>query len=100
MFLVVHAANLHRTISRVNINPLFFHKNLKPPDSICIRQRVAQIIVDLAERGCPSRSTFDNPKIHGISRAHLAILAAAGDRHPRSNPFGQCARDRRLPRTF
>jgi hypothetical protein len=40
--------------------------------------RVAQIILEPAERGCPSRSTFDNPKTRGISCAHLAILPAAG----------------------
>jgi hypothetical protein len=28
--------------------------------------------------GCPSRSTFDNPKTRGISRAHSATRAAAG----------------------
>src|ERR1017187_10428250 len=40
--------------------------------------RVAQIILETAERGCLSRSTFDNPKTRGISCAHLAILAVAG----------------------
>src|ERR1035437_2134462 len=40
--------------------------------------RVAQIILKTAERGCLSRSTFDNPKNRGISCAHLAIRAAAG----------------------
>src|ERR1035437_4368674 len=40
--------------------------------------RVAQIILETAERGCLSRSTFDNPKTRGISCAHLAIRAAAG----------------------
>jgi hypothetical protein len=38
----------------------------------------AQIILEPAERGCLSRSTFDSPKTLGISRVHLAILAAAG----------------------
>jgi hypothetical protein len=40
--------------------------------------RVAQIILETAERGCLSRSTFDNPKTRGISCTHLAILVAAG----------------------
>jgi hypothetical protein len=39
---------------------------------------VAQISLETAERGCLSRSTFDNPKTRGISCAHMAILAAAG----------------------
>jgi len=34
--------------------------------------------LELAERGCPSRSTFDNYNNPGIGCAHLAILAAAG----------------------
>jgi hypothetical protein len=34
--------------------------------------------LELAERGCPSRSTFDNYHNPGIGCAHLAILAAAG----------------------
>jgi hypothetical protein len=40
--------------------------------------RVAKIILETAERGCPSRSTFDKPTARGISRAHSAIRAAAG----------------------
>jgi hypothetical protein len=34
--------------------------------------------LETAERGCLSRSTFDNPKTRGISCAHSAIQAAAG----------------------
>jgi len=54
------------------------------PEGILRRQssfaegRVAQIILETAERGCLSRNTFDNPKTRGISCAHLAIRAAAG----------------------
>jgi hypothetical protein len=49
---------------------------LKAP--VFAKGRVAQIILETAERGCLSRSTFDNPKTRGISCAHLAIRAAAG----------------------
>ena len=35
--------------------------------------RVAQNILETAERGCLSRSMFDKPKTRGISCAHSAI---------------------------
>jgi hypothetical protein len=43
-----------------------------------IRGRVAQIILEMAERGCPSCGTFDKPKARGISCANSAIRTAAG----------------------
>jgi hypothetical protein len=56
--------------------------------------RVAQIILETAERGCLSRSMFDKPKTRGISCAHSAIRQLRVG-HPRSVPFGQHAPWRR-----
>jgi hypothetical protein len=46
--------------------------------SAFVKGRVAQIILEPAERGCLSRSTFDNPKTRGISCAHSVTQTAAG----------------------
>ena len=35
--------------------------------------RVAQIILETAERGCLSRSTFDNPKTRGVWQFQLTL---------------------------
>jgi hypothetical protein len=56
------------------------------------RGRVAQIILETAERGCLSRSTFDNPKpVEFRALIRQSGLLRVG--HPRSVRFGQHALD-------
>jgi hypothetical protein len=56
------------------------------------RGHVAQIILETAERGCLSRSTFDNPKpVEFRALIRQSRLLRVG--HPRSIRFGQHALD-------